>query len=177
MFQNGMIEHPHFLCCRLALRALDWYRTEISPMMEPRCRYFPSCSKYSIQAFKVTTSLLLLSHCAVTIAGMSVRRQAYLSLMAATLAGGGCQGWRAIVNFYNEWQRESACILGNNASSLNCLKGFAFPSTAMQMWKLQLSLLLLLPLHRFHDVALAIVSIVPMWHNWEGLRLSNWART
>jgi hypothetical protein len=38
--------------CRLALQLLQFYRSGISPMMAPSCRYLPSCSEYSIQSYK-----------------------------------------------------------------------------------------------------------------------------
>jgi putative membrane protein insertion efficiency factor len=35
-----------------ALRALQWYRTTLSPLMPRSCRFVPSCSEYSIGAYK-----------------------------------------------------------------------------------------------------------------------------
>lgn len=31
---------------------IQWYRSTLSPIMPPNCRYFPSCSKYAIQAIE-----------------------------------------------------------------------------------------------------------------------------
>lgn len=42
----------HGVYDRAALGALAVYRNVISPLMPARCRYMPSCSNYSIQAFK-----------------------------------------------------------------------------------------------------------------------------
>jgi len=37
---------------RLALAALRFYKSEISPFLPPSCRYFPTCSEYAMQSFK-----------------------------------------------------------------------------------------------------------------------------
>ena len=31
---------------------IRWYRETLSPIMPPNCRFFPSCSKYAIQAIE-----------------------------------------------------------------------------------------------------------------------------
>ena len=36
----------------VALALLAFYRREISPLMPKSCRFIPSCSEYSIEAFK-----------------------------------------------------------------------------------------------------------------------------
>jgi hypothetical protein len=38
--------------CRIALSMLNFYRKGISPLMPKACRYVPSCSEYSIDAYK-----------------------------------------------------------------------------------------------------------------------------
>lgn len=50
--QSDSEDQQYNLGVRLALRALSFYRNVLSPLMPPRCRYTPSCSNYSIQAFK-----------------------------------------------------------------------------------------------------------------------------
>lgn len=45
-------EEKYSLPVQAALGALAVYRNVISPLMPARCRYVPSCSNYSIQAFK-----------------------------------------------------------------------------------------------------------------------------
>ncbi len=37
---------------RVALGLLAFYRSAISPLMAPSCRYQPTCSEYSIQSYK-----------------------------------------------------------------------------------------------------------------------------
>ena len=34
------------------LKWIRWYRTTLSPIMPPNCRFFPSCSKYAIQSIE-----------------------------------------------------------------------------------------------------------------------------
>ena len=34
------------------LSSIKWYRREISPLMPPNCRFFPSCSNYALQAIE-----------------------------------------------------------------------------------------------------------------------------
>ena len=41
------------LCARLALRLLQAYRRLLSPLLPPTCRYYPTCSAYAAQAFRV----------------------------------------------------------------------------------------------------------------------------
>jgi hypothetical protein len=36
----------------LALRALDLYRALLSPLLPPACRFIPTCSQYSREAFE-----------------------------------------------------------------------------------------------------------------------------
>lgn len=36
----------------LALKALNWYKTVISPVLPNSCRFLPTCSSYSVQAYK-----------------------------------------------------------------------------------------------------------------------------
>ena len=35
-----------------ALRALKWYKSTISPILPRSCRFLPTCSEYSMQAYK-----------------------------------------------------------------------------------------------------------------------------
>lgn len=37
---------------KLAIIFISIYKTAISPYLAPRCRFYPSCSTYSLQAFK-----------------------------------------------------------------------------------------------------------------------------
>mmetsp|Transcript_24678 Transcript_24678/g.68664 ORF Transcript_24678/g.68664 Transcript_24678/m.68664 type:complete len:232 (+) Transcript_24678:203-898(+) len=37
---------------RLALAALRFYKAEISPILPPSCRFFPTCSEYAMESFK-----------------------------------------------------------------------------------------------------------------------------
>ncbi|WP_049237969.1 membrane protein insertion efficiency factor YidD [Moraxella canis] len=50
----------------ILLRLIEIYRRWISPMMAPRCRYYPTCSAYSRQA--------IIWHGAAKGLGLSVRR-------------------------------------------------------------------------------------------------------
>ena len=38
---------------RLVLAPIGWYRKYISPAIAPRCRYYPSCSTYAVEAIEV----------------------------------------------------------------------------------------------------------------------------
>lgn len=37
---------------KLALKALNWYKTTVSPVLPNSCRFLPTCSSYSVQAYK-----------------------------------------------------------------------------------------------------------------------------
>lgn len=37
---------------QIALKALRWYKTTISPVLPRSCRFLPSCSEYGVQAYK-----------------------------------------------------------------------------------------------------------------------------
>ena len=37
--------------CRAALAALRFYKTAISPLLQPACRFLPTCSSYSVEAY------------------------------------------------------------------------------------------------------------------------------
>ena len=37
----------------LALKLLRFYQLAISPLFGPRCKYYPSCSNYAIEAIRV----------------------------------------------------------------------------------------------------------------------------
>lgn len=45
-------EAPQGLGVRVALGMLAFYRNGISPLMQPSCRYIPSCSVYAIESYK-----------------------------------------------------------------------------------------------------------------------------
>ncbi|WOL09279.1 UPF0161 protein [Canna indica] len=45
-------EEVNNLGVRAALSMLKFYKREISPLMLPSCRYVPTCSEYSMQAYK-----------------------------------------------------------------------------------------------------------------------------
>ena len=34
------------------ISAIKWYRSTLSPIMQPNCRFFPSCSNYAMQAIE-----------------------------------------------------------------------------------------------------------------------------
>ncbi|OGN81311.1 MAG: membrane protein insertion efficiency factor YidD [Chloroflexi bacterium GWC2_70_10] len=36
----------------LALRLLRWYKTAVSPILPPACRYTPTCSEYATEAIE-----------------------------------------------------------------------------------------------------------------------------
>ena len=36
----------------LALRLLRWYKTAVSPMLPPACRYTPTCAEYATEAIE-----------------------------------------------------------------------------------------------------------------------------
>ena len=35
---------------RAALAALGWYKSSVSPLLPPACRYTPTCSEYAMEA-------------------------------------------------------------------------------------------------------------------------------
>lgn len=37
---------------KVALFIIRFYQKHISPMMKPHCRYYPTCSQYSYEAFE-----------------------------------------------------------------------------------------------------------------------------
>ncbi len=37
----------------LILRFIRFYQRKISPLFPPRCRYYPTCSQYAVQAIEV----------------------------------------------------------------------------------------------------------------------------
>uniref|UniRef100_A0A1D1YZA9 UPF0161 protein At3g09310 n=1 Tax=Anthurium amnicola TaxID=1678845 RepID=A0A1D1YZA9_9ARAE len=45
-------EETRDLGVKVALSMLRFYKREISPLMLPSCRYVPTCSEYSMQAYK-----------------------------------------------------------------------------------------------------------------------------
>lgn len=49
---EGGEEKSQGLGVRAVLAALAFYRNSISPLMQPSCRYVPSCSQYSIESYK-----------------------------------------------------------------------------------------------------------------------------
>lgn len=42
---------------RLLVSAVRWYQHTISPAFPPRCRYYPSCSAYAVEALAVHGAL------------------------------------------------------------------------------------------------------------------------
>ncbi|AKO45199.1 membrane protein insertion efficiency factor YidD [[Haemophilus] ducreyi] len=45
------------VAARLLLLPIYFYRYAISPLIGPRCRFYPSCSTYAVQAIKVHGAL------------------------------------------------------------------------------------------------------------------------
>ena len=37
---------------KLCIKLIDFYKQKISPGMNKKCRFYPTCSQYSIEAFK-----------------------------------------------------------------------------------------------------------------------------
>jgi len=46
---SKFINLPKFLCIKI----IRCYQLFISPMLGPRCRFYPTCSQYAIEAFKI----------------------------------------------------------------------------------------------------------------------------
>lgn len=42
---------------QVLLKLLRFYRTHISPHLPPMCRYYPTCSRYAIEAIEVHGAL------------------------------------------------------------------------------------------------------------------------
>ena len=42
----------HFNFYRIALNMLQFYKSAISPLLQPSCRFLPTCSAYSMDAYK-----------------------------------------------------------------------------------------------------------------------------
>lgn len=38
---------------RALIRSIRWYQRDISPRFPPRCRYYPSCSQYGLEAVQI----------------------------------------------------------------------------------------------------------------------------
>jgi putative membrane protein insertion efficiency factor len=48
---GGVAAHPHVsIVGRVALVLIGGYRRWISPLLGPRCRFYPSCSEYAMRA-------------------------------------------------------------------------------------------------------------------------------
>jgi putative membrane protein insertion efficiency factor len=43
---------PNSALKQFMLSSIQWYRRELSPIMPPNCRFFPSCSNYALQAIE-----------------------------------------------------------------------------------------------------------------------------
>lgn len=46
------LEHARTLLAELVLLPLHLYRRLISPALPPRCKYYPSCSAYAVEAVR-----------------------------------------------------------------------------------------------------------------------------
>ena len=51
-FARWIIKNFSSLLVRGAIRLVRFYQLYISPLKGPTCRFYPTCSTYSIQAFK-----------------------------------------------------------------------------------------------------------------------------
>lgn len=38
---------------KILIRIINFYQNFISPFLTPRCRFYPTCSQYSIEALKI----------------------------------------------------------------------------------------------------------------------------
>ncbi|WP_245693486.1 membrane protein insertion efficiency factor YidD [Deferrisoma camini] len=48
---TGTRPGPGALACRLAAGLILAYRRFVSPLFPPRCRFYPSCSRYALEAY------------------------------------------------------------------------------------------------------------------------------
>ncbi|WP_182171907.1 membrane protein insertion efficiency factor YidD [Flaviflexus equikiangi] len=47
------IQGPTVTGARILSRGIRWYQKHVSPRFPPRCRYYPSCSQYALEAMHV----------------------------------------------------------------------------------------------------------------------------
>ena len=47
---NGLPRDMNEIVKGKMIDAIKWYRSTLSPIMQPNCRFFPSCSNYAMQA-------------------------------------------------------------------------------------------------------------------------------
>jgi putative membrane protein insertion efficiency factor len=47
-----MVKHSKTFVIDMAVALIRCYQTCISPMLGPRCRFYPTCSEYSVEALK-----------------------------------------------------------------------------------------------------------------------------
>ena len=46
------LQAPEDSDVKFALKALQWYKSKVSPLLPNSCRFLPTCSSYSVQAYK-----------------------------------------------------------------------------------------------------------------------------
>jgi putative membrane protein insertion efficiency factor len=47
-----MVKHSKAFVIDMAVTLIRCYQTCISPLLGPRCRFYPTCSEYSVEALK-----------------------------------------------------------------------------------------------------------------------------
>lgn len=57
LFLGSFSSFSQSVCChqhnnRMALSLLRFYKSTISPLLPPSCRYLPTCSEYAMEAYK-----------------------------------------------------------------------------------------------------------------------------
>lgn len=51
-FSHSLIKNLGSYLAKGSICLVRWYQTYISPLSGPTCRFYPTCSQYSIEAFK-----------------------------------------------------------------------------------------------------------------------------
>ena len=50
--EPGMLHRVALIPKRIAVALIVFYRTSISPLTPPTCRFYPTCSEYALTSFK-----------------------------------------------------------------------------------------------------------------------------